>query len=62
MELGQYSLSCDRGSGRRPKCKKRPQSEVALYYTTARKRQSPDFLAPIVRFLLRPQGPYFVYA
>ena len=41
---------------------KRPRSEVALYYTTARKRQSPDFLAPIMCFLLRPQGPYFVYA
>ena len=34
-------ISCDRKSGRRPK--KRPHSEVALYYTTRPKRLSPHF-------------------
>ena len=38
-----YLISCDRDSGRRPQNKKRPRSEVALYYTTRPKRLSPHF-------------------
>ena len=42
-------LSCDRGSGRRPK-KKTTAREVALYRTIGQKRPSPVFQTHILVF------------